>query len=313
MKEEETSKLQATAEESIESGAKEEKSELQPTSEESIESETMNAGKSKIEAPIGPDKEKKKEGSLPGSTVSESLSSAISGVSEPLGDNAGEVTLIDLAHEKAKEVFDIGFHLAIALALLFFQHRNCEIDENAFASNFIPDLTGNKTDIDSFWDFYDCNVPFELKKLSKEMQISLGIAAYGVIAGTAVILHAVFMNNQDKPPIQGIFDWTDRIPVIDSLLEIPFCLWIAPLYTLLLWAAYLLCCAGLVVLVISYEKESYENGNLSAFLLTACLVGFDLYRLTGDISQYIVINMSADIRNRKRDKEIIKRLTSMKQ
>ena len=111
---------------------------------------------------------------------------------------------------------------------------------------------------------------------------------------------------------QGICDWADRIPVTDSLLEMPFCFWIAPLFTLFLWTGYLLCCVGFTVLVMSYKKESDENGNLSAFVLTACLVGFDLYRLTGDISHYIVINKSADTRNRKRDKEIIKKLTSMK-
>lgn len=291
---------------------KEEKSKSQATAEESIESGTTNAGKPKKEAPIGPDKGKTKQDSLPESKVNETLSVTSSVLSKPSEDDAKEATLVDLAQEKAKEIFDIGFHLAIALALLFFQHRNCEIDENAFASNFIPSLGGNKTDIDSLWDFYDCNVPFELRELSKEMQISLGIAAYGFTSGVAVILHAIFMKDQDKPPIQGIFDWTDRIPVIDSLLEMPFCFWIAPLFTLLLWTAYLLCCAGLTVLVVSYEKESYENGNLSAFILTACLVGFDLYRLTGDISQYIVIHKSADTRNRKRDKEIIKKLTSMK-
>lgn len=222
------------------------------------------------------------------------------------------VTLIDLAHAKAKDVFDISFHLVIAQALLFFQHRNCEIDEYAFARSFSLSLNGTSSDsIDSIWDFYDCDVAFELRSLNREMQISVGIASYSFIAGIAVVAHAMFMKNQQEPPIQGIFKWTDRIPIIDSIIEIPFCLWVAPFITLFLWVAYILCCGGLVILVISYEKEAYENGNLSAFALTACLVGFDLYRLTGNIAQYYVINKSANKKTREEDKKLIEKLTAM--
>jgi len=287
---------------------------------EKLESETKDAGKPEKNTVLMSDEEKGKEDRLlqsevkttgPGMSVVSEIQDSIR--AQSMKDKVEPpVTLIDLAHAKAKDVFDIGFHLVIAQALLFFQHRNCEIDQYAFARQF--NLSQNKTgsdSVDNVWDFYDCDVAFELRSLSREMQISLGIASYSFIAGIAVVAHAIFMKNRQEPPIQGIFKWTDRIPIIDSIIEIPLCLWVAPFITLLLWVAYILCCAGLVILVISYEKEAYENGNLSAFALTACLVGFDLYRLTGNIAQYYVINKSANKKTRDEDKKLIEKLTAM--
>jgi len=302
---------------------------------EKLESETKNTGKLEKNTVVMSDEEKSKGDRLLQSEVKTKKSdedrllqsvmettgpgtSVVSEIQDSIRAQSMEdkveppVTLIDLAHAKAKDVFDIVFHLVIAQALLFFQHRNCEIDKYAFAE-FI-DLSQNKTGSDSFdnvWDLYDCDVAFELRSLSREMQISLGIASYSFIAGTAVVAHAIFMKNRQEPPIQGIFKWTDRIPIIDSIIEIPLCLWVAPFRTLLLWVAYILCCAGLVILVVSYEKEAYEDGNLSAFALTACLVGFDLYRLTGNIAQYYVINKSANKKTREEDKKLIEKLTAM--
>lgn len=217
------------------------------------------------------------------------------------------VRLIDVAHEKAKEVFDDGFHLVISQALLFFQHRNCELNEKVAGSVF--DSEDREEFNLSLGSLYDCDVIFELQNINNEFLIVLAIACYGAIASIVVIVHALLIKDQERPPIQGIFDWTDHIPIIDSLLEIPICLWIAPFVTCGLWLAYLTCCVGIIFLILAHKDAEHEGGNLSVFALTACLVGFDLYRLTGNICQYYVINKSATLNTRKKEMDIINRLS----
>lgn len=214
------------------------------------------------------------------------------------------VRLIDLAHEKAKEVFDGGFHLTIAQVLLFFQHRNCELNENV--ANSIFDSEDPEFSLNSL---YECDLTLGSQNMNSETLIALAIASYGATAVLVVIVHVFFIKDQDKPPVQNYFDWTDRFPLIDSLLEIPICLCIAPLFTICIWLAYLACCVGLICIIIGYKDAEHEGGNLSAFAMTACLVGFDLYRLTGDICQYYVISKSADDNTRKKEQKIINKLT----
>jgi len=187
--------------------------------------------------------------------------------------------LIELAHEKAKDVLDNAFHLVIAQVLLFFQNSNCQHSEDAFS----------RVGDGSFqW-------------------ITLSIAIYGFLIATIVIIHAIRYRESGESPIQNIYKWTDRIPIIDSLLEIPIAMWISPFVTIFLWAVFLACCTGLIVLIVSYNEAAFENGNTSTFALTAFLVGFDLYRMTGNISQYYVTHKSAkaDALEKKKIKELI--------
>jgi len=224
---------------------------------------------------------------------------------EEEGSNeSGEVptdSLVEVAHGKAKEIIDASFHLFLALAILLFQHRNCQIN-----GNVIPDFYnyGNAT----ISDLYDCNVVFELSHIDGEYMITLGIGIYSLVAGMIVVIHAILIRDKEKPVIQGIFSWTDRIPVIDCILEIPICLYIAPFITLFLWVMHVTCSVGLLILIIKYGEADHVDGNMSAFILTAILVSFDLYRLTGDIAQYYVINKAAENVTRMKKKKIIERL-----
>jgi len=207
--------------------------------------------------------------------------------------------LIELAHEKAKDVLDNAFHLVIAQVLLFFQNSNCQLSEDAFSR--VGDGSFQLSDA------YDCSVGDQFKDLNKEFWITLSIAIYGFLIATIVIIHAIRYRESGESPIQNIYKWTDRIPIIDSLLEIPIAMWISPFVTIFLWAVFLACCTGLIVLIVSYNEAAFENGNTSSFALTAFLVGFDLYRMTGNISQYYVTHKSAkaDAREKKKIKELI--------
>jgi len=211
------------------------------------------------------------------------------------------ILAIELAHEKAKDVLDNGFHLVIAQALLFYQNRNCELNIDA-----IDQIKAGNLDVS---DKFDCNVAIQLKDLNKELVITLGIAIYGLLAAIIVMLHAIRYKERGDSPIQGLYKLTDRIPIIDSLLEIPISLWIAPFVTIFLWSMFLVCCVGLIQLAIAYNDEMFEDGNMSTFALTAFLVGFDLYRMTGNISQYYVIYKSARADALKK-KEIIQHLST---
>jgi hypothetical protein len=211
------------------------------------------------------------------------------------------ITMIDIAREKAKEVIDASFHLFIAQAILFFQLRNCQISETVIVDIY---KYGNAT----ISDIYDCDVAFELSNIDRDFMIALGIATYSLILGMIVVFHAMLMRDKGEPNIQNIFNLTDRIPIIDCLIEIPLCLCEAPFVTLFLWAMDIACCVGLISLVIEYGKAKHEDGNTSAFILTAFLVSYDLYRLTGDVVQYYVINKAAIYEALKKKKEKIERL-----
>jgi len=210
-------------------------------------------------------------------------------------------TMIDIAREKAKEVIDGSFHLLIAQALLFFQLRNCQISERVIVDWYEH---GNTT----ISDIYDCDVAFELSNIDRDFMIALGIATYSLIVGIIVVVHAILMQDKGEPSIQSTFKWTDRIPIIDCLLEIPICLVKAPFATMFLWVMDIACCVGLVILIIEYGKANHEDGNTSAFILTAFLVSYDLYRLTGDIAQYYVVNKVAIYEALMKKKKKIERL-----
>merc|ERR1712045_84064 len=107
------------------------------------------------------------------------------------------------------------------------------------------------------------------------------------------MLHASCVKDHSAPDVQDIFECTDRIPIIDSLLEIPICMWHAPFITTFLWINFLACCIGIFFFVQEYERATFENANLTAFVLNAFLVAFDLYRLSGDIAQYYVTYKAA--------------------
>jgi len=203
------------------------------------------------------------------------------------------IRLLEMAYEKVKDISNDGFHLVISQAIFFFQKRNCTIHEDAI------DLIKNGSL--GLSDIYSCNVQYQLQNLEKDFLITLGIAIYSFLATILVIGHALHMTEQGYSPIQGIYKCTDRIPIFDSLLEIPIALYLSPFVTIFLWSVFLACCAGLAILIASYREAEFENGNVSTFILTAFLVGFDLYRWTGNISQYYVINKTARADARKRE------------
>lgn len=211
------------------------------------------------------------------------------------------ILLIEQAHGKAKDVLDNGFHLVISQAILFFQNSNCEIEKDLAEKCIEGDC-----DISTL---FDCSVERELQNIDKEFAITLGIAIYGFLVSIIVIGHALRFRECGDSPIDGLYKWTDRIPIIDSLLEIPISLWLAPFVTIFLWSMFVACCVGLVVLTVSYDGAEFENGNTSTFALTAFLVGFDIYRMTGNISQYYVLNKSAKADARRKE-EIIQNVSA---
>jgi len=198
--------------------------------------------------------------------------------------------LLEISHGKAKDVADSGFHFVLSQTLLFFQLRSCELSAEAMAK-YLDDKSNF-----SIADVYDCNVKEELENLDWDFLIAAGIAVYGILAAIIVNIHAWRLKDYGTSPIQGMYDCTDNIPILDGLIEIPISLIMAPIVTIILWSLFLGCCVGLVYLSVSYHAGHVENGgNMSTFMLTAFLVAFDIYKMTGDMSQYYVVNKSARI------------------
>jgi len=209
-------------------------------------------------------------------------------------------TLAKIAQERAKSVMDIALHLLIVQVLLFLQRRNCEI-----GADLLENLVTDKDRIDTIDSLSECDIKFEISNLNTEFSIAIAIAAYGLLLPMIVLFHASFVKDHSAPKIHNIFECTDRIPIFDSLLEIPICMWHAPFLTTFLWINFLACCVGIVFFGLEYqaaaEIETLDNPNLTAFALNAFLVLYDLYRLTGDIAQYYVTYTEAKRGTRERE------------
>ena len=93
------------------------------------------------------------------------------------------------------------------------------------------------------------------------------IDIYSYLVTILVIGHALHMTEQGYSPIQGIYKWTDRIPIINRFLEFPTALCLAPFVTIFLLSSLLACCAGLTVLATSYHESEFEDCNWSTFAL----------------------------------------------
>ena len=92
--------------------------------------------------------------------------------------------------------------------------------------------------------------------------------------------------------LDKLYGCTNRIPLIDSIIEIPIAFILAPKTTLLLWLIYAAQLSGIVMMMVVFIKELEETNtkyDKSALYLSSYLVAYNIFRLTGDVSQYFVI------------------------
>ena len=133
--------------------------------------------------------------------------------------------------------------------------------------------------------------------------ISVGIF-YGIFCGIIVWFHSrrKAKDVEIHPLTEKLYKCTEKILIIDSLLEIPISFFWAPYMTIFLWSSYLIAILGLFLLSTSYNKIAEGDENAQAvFLSSATLTGLSLLKLTGEIAQYWVLytaSISSDSRSK---------------
>eukprot|EP00957_Ditylum_brightwellii_P149079 11351511-Ditylum_brightwellii.AAC.1 len=91
--------------------------------------------------------------------------------------------------------------------------------------------------------------------------------------------------------VGGYYKFTDRIPILDSLFEIPIALFCHPLSTVLLWLMFAAVCVAMFFIFKEYQethqdKNASATANAAVFLNTIIVALYHLYKLTGGLSQY---------------------------
>jgi len=133
-------------------------------------------------------------------------------------------------------------------------------------------------------------------------------AGYGVLLGVWVYFRA--FNNKSKAfdfdgsNIRKAYLWSNMVPILDSLFEIPIAFVFEPVQTVLLWCFFLVvavCLLSTVFLDTGINTEAMkgaantiatQDSSLSTLiteLSTNIVAGYQLYRLTGEVSEYFVL------------------------
>lgn len=230
-----------------------------------------------------------------------------------IGDKI-QTKFLESAYDKAKDIAELAFSFGLSVVLLFFQTQQCHfpvklpsledllgIDDldslndtinagnqtlNETISMFIGNITGNETVIASI-EGLTCDVKnFENATIS--LCIAIAIAIYGVCIASIVLVHAARLKDTGKSRVEDIYMWTDQIPILDSIIEIPIAFYFAPFNTLFLWGLFMACISGLVIIVLEGGKGA-DGDDPASLVLTSILIGYHIYKMTGNISQYYVI------------------------
>lgn len=153
--------------------------------------------------------------------------------------------------------------------------------------------------------FYSCNSPFSTGDQDIEIVsfsigsfsfrldfsvASLFILLYGIIMTIMVCIHAHFKFKKlggVYPKIEKVYEWTDRVVIIDSILEIPITFVFAPIWTLVLWTIATGLAIGLFITCQKYAER--DDATVTTFITNCIMIGLSLLKFTGDISQYIVL------------------------
>ena len=197
--------------------------------------------------------------------------------------------------DNAKPCITKAIDYTLLVAVLILQFLNCKpLNAQELVEKYNSgDLKLNTTSV------YSCNAsdePIIFSSSSKTLNILIMIAvaiglSYGIIMAIAIWIHSKYQAKDIKVHslTEKLYKFTDRIIIIDSLLEIPISFFWAPLVTLMLWGFFAVAVTGFFLIARLYNDQVKDDENAKAvFTSSTFLVIFSLFKLTGDISQYWV-------------------------
>jgi hypothetical protein len=169
-------------------------------------------------------------------------------VGEGIVESVTNSIVNSIVNSRAKAVVTKGIDYTLLVVLLVFQYVRCEPPTFEEIKSLVEN--GTYTDSSSFADLYSCNrQEFDTEGIiSRKSIMSTGIIVaavlaitYGVVSSIFVWIHAIFKFNKKVGGgsiVETMYEWTDTMIIIDSILEIPISLVFAPIMTLFLWTIY---------------------------------------------------------------------------
>ena len=157
------------------------------------------------------------------------------------------------------------------------------IDQSSLTSVYSCDLSDSQSSL-----FYGGNVFMNVFVI-----ISIAICAlFGAIASVGVYIHG-WLKVKDLemlPRIEKTYSVTEKILLLDTFCEIPIAFYWTPVATVLLWGSFTIAFIGLIMLNTLFARTAAGDVNAqSVFSTSTFLVGFSLFKLTGEVSRYWVI------------------------
>jgi hypothetical protein len=202
-----------------------------------------------------------------------------------------------LVNSRAKAVVSRGIDFTLLIGLLVMQYLRCEAPSIDIED---PDPK------DALFSCDPDNLPIMSWEIAASWEIVTGVLAisYGLVSSATVWAHASCRfrklgGNVQPTNIENIYGCTDRIIIIDSIVEIPISFLHAPIMTVFLYSLFLAFCAGLYVTALDFKSKVQDSNAASVFITSSFLVVLSLLKLTGEISQYWVIYK--EIRNEKEE------------
>jgi hypothetical protein len=204
--------------------------------------------------------------------------------------------------DRAKPCVDKAIDYTLLVVTLAFQYFRCKDLESA----------NRKCDFSPNWiDFSEKNY------IEVLIWVLIGIGiSYGILVSAIIWIHSACVPaTKIHKKTEDLYKCTDRIFLIDSILEIPISFIEAPIITVSLWSAYAAALGGLYFLTMKFGElvmilpempetnaadatidatidATMEMNGMNAkkvFVSSAVLVAISLYKFTGEVSQYWVI------------------------
>lgn len=186
--------------------------------------------------------------------------------------------------------------LVVTLALQYFRCKDLGLNVDA-KSDESSGVNLNVNSTDPECDFGPDWINFSEDKYIKVLiwvLIGIGIS-YGILVSAIIWIHSACVPaTKIHKKTEDLYKCTDRIFLIDSILEIPKSFIEAPIITVSLWSAYAAALGGLYFLTMKFGElvmnpEMPDMNAKNVFASSAVLVAISLYKFTGEVSQYWVI------------------------
>lgn len=202
--------------------------------------------------------------------------------------------LDNLISAKAKGVMTKGVDYTLLIMLLVLQYMRCEPSD---WNDVLTNINNGTIDASKTDTFYSCDQNDSLISSPGIIAAVIISLAYGLFASIFVWIHAArrfkHLEHVETKVVENIYNWTGKLILVDSIIEIPITFFWAPFMTVFLWGSFLLLVIGLGFTANNFAEKVEDPSASNTFNMSFFLVVLSLLKLTGEISQYWVMYKAA--------------------